>query len=217
MPPLILTGTKDQFSKASLATGWHRPQLLRLETQTPRASSGLQGGPQGPAGERHHWTVLSICLCKPPQAPASRALRDAHFPLSLPLPQAQPGPTGHPHSHLFLATLPGQGAPWHQALPRRGKWKQNTHVREENAECQRLVSAHLGGGKTQKHSPPERAPLSPGRSRGLQCPHGQLRGPGPHRASLNQRQNRAQGPGTPAGNSASSVADPLGTPRLSRP
>lgn len=47
MPPLILTGTKDRFSKASLATGRHRPQLLRLETQTPGPPQDSKEDPRG--------------------------------------------------------------------------------------------------------------------------------------------------------------------------
>lgn len=59
-----------------------------------------------------------------------------HNFLFLPAPSTGPAdPTGAPHLHLFLVTLPGQGAPWHQALPEREKQKQNTRCEGRETEC----------------------------------------------------------------------------------
>ena len=96
--------------------------------------------------------------------------------LSTPLrPQAQLGPTRHPHSRLFLVTLPGQGALWRQALPRRSR-NTTAAVRERNAQRQCLSRHSLEHGGERPGGPPNRKHprvLAPRWS--LQCPQGQLR------------------------------------------
>lgn len=131
--------------------------------------------------------------------------------LSTPLrPQAQPGPTRHPHSRLFLVTLPGQGALWRQALPRRSR-NTTAAVRERNAQRQCLSrhSSEHGGRKTRRTA---QAKASPG-------PRPQVESavpPGPAASPLRCREAPADRLGKPLGVPPPHAQTrwPLAAPRL---
>ena len=109
-------------------------------------------------------------------------------------------------------TLPGQGAPWRRALPRKSR---NTiaAVREKNAEsqCPSHHASEHGGRKTRRTAPPKASPpqvLAPKWS--LQCPSR------PAVSPLRCREPPADRSGKPLGVPPPSVPTrwPLAAPRL---